>query len=151
METGIIPEPWDGTRLARGRNEGASHGNRVVGPARPPHNAGAPSGGMKPGVENAGVRQRQDDRDPDVPHWSWSWTCIFLRDHSYARRWGLRTAFEVLQYRPSWVSQYKPNFSILFCSFVVVRTYVLAKSWISIWGSENMAPITIAQLDCALN
>ena len=62
-----------------------------------------------------------------------------------------RAAFQVLQYRTSWISQYKSNFSILLCSFVVVRTYVLAKSWISIWGSENMAPITIVQLDCELN
>lgn len=34
METGIIPEAWGGTMFAGGRNEGSSHGNRVVGPGR---------------------------------------------------------------------------------------------------------------------
>lgn len=34
----------------------------------------------------------------------------------------------------------------ILCSFILARTCVLVKSWAPIWGSENMASVTIAQL-----
>lgn len=77
--------------------------------------------------------------------------CIVMRGVGVDRGLLRIAAFEARQCSAPWISQYKPNFHTLSCSFVVVRTYVLAKSWISIWGSENMAPITILQLYCELN
>lgn len=130
---------WDWA--SGGRKCGISWGNKELWgleQASPHSSGGATSWGFKPRVGGGGSDSGRNN-------------VILMPGVQTGRAfsWRNSVAFEVLQYRISWISQCKPNFNTLFFRFT--KNTCTCQSWIPILGSENTAPITTVQLHCEFN
>lgn len=84
-----------------------------------------------------GVRQQPEVHEPDLPYWSGH--CTFMEKQRLQ-------CYSTAHPRSPWANPIS-----IFSSTVSVRTCLLVKSSIPVWGSENMAPVTTVQLYCKLN